>query len=147
MKNKKKILIVSFLILIILISIVGTIIFKTLKRKPEPEPKPEQNVETEENVLVIGLDNTIKEEPEPEPEPEPEGPSTPAEWTTSIEAMGTEIGNLYIPRTKLNTPVYCKQSPEKMEKMPCFLYTSGGLNKPGVTCITGHNRRNRKTIF
>ena len=144
MKSKKKIFIIIFLILIIL-SVLAIVLFKVMKPKPEPEPEPEP--EPKENILVVGIDNTINETPEPEPEPEPQGPSTPAEWTTSIEAMGIEIGNLYIPRTKLDTPVYCKQSPEKMEKMPCFLYTSGGLNKPGVTCITGHNRRNRKTIF
>ena len=28
--------------------------------------------------------------------------------------------------------------------MPCFLYTTGGLNKPGATLIVGHNKRNGK---
>ena len=146
MKNRKKILIIILAILIILIlflSVFGIIWFKYIKKTPEPEPEP--NPEPEENVLIVGMNNTIgNETPEPEPEPKPKLPTTPAEWTISIENSNSEIGTLYIPKTKLNTPVYCKQSPEKMEKMPCFLYTSGGINKPGVTCFTGHNRRNGK---
>ena len=31
-----------------------------------------------------------------------------------------------------------------MEKMPAFLYTSGGLNQVGITLFVGHNRRNGK---
>lgn len=33
-----------------------------------------------------------------------------------------------------------------MEQMPCFLYTTGGLNDVGVTLFVGHNRRNG-TLF
>ena len=29
-----------------------------------------------------------------------------------------------------------------MKTMACFLYTTGGLNKKGVTLIVGHNMRN-----
>ena len=58
--------------------------------------------------------------------------------------MNTTIGTLYIPKTKLNTKVYCNPDPKKMEKMPAFLYTSGGLNQVGITLFVGHNRRNGK---
>ena len=33
-----------------------------------------------------------------------------------------------------------------MEEMPCFLYTTGGLNKTGTTLFVGHNRMNG-TLF
>ena len=58
--------------------------------------------------------------------------------------MNSEIGTLYIPRTGLTTSIYSNSSVSQMEKMPCFLYTTGGLNKPGATLIVGHNRRNGK---
>ena len=62
----------------------------------------------------------------------------------NIYNMNTEIGTLYIPKTKLNTKVYSNPDPQKMEKMPAILYTSGGLNQKGITLIVGHNRRNGK---
>ena len=58
--------------------------------------------------------------------------------------MNTEIGTLYIPKTKLTTKVYSNPDPKKMDKMPALLYTSGGLNQTGITLIVGHNRRNGK---
>ena len=64
--------------------------------------------------------------------------------TNDIYALNSNIGTLYIPKTKLTTSVYCNSSPTQMEKMPCFLYTTGGLNKNGITLIVGHNRRNGK---
>ena len=66
------------------------------------------------------------------------------ELTQEIYSLNSNIGTLYIPKTKLNTSVYCNSSVSQMEKMPCFLYTNGGINKKGITLIVGHNRRNWK---
>lgn len=65
-----------------------------------------------------------------------------AKLTQDIYSLNSNIGTLYIPKTKLNTSVYCNSSVSQMEKMPCFLYTNGGINKKGITLIVGHNRRN-----
>ena len=67
-----------------------------------------------------------------------------AKLTQDIYSLNSSIGTLYIPKTKLNTSVYCNSSVSQMEKMPCFLYTNGGINKKGITLIVGHNRRNWK---
>lgn len=64
--------------------------------------------------------------------------------TEEVYTLNSNIGTLYIPKTRLNTSVYCNPSVSQMERMPCFLYTSGGINKKGITLIVGHNRRNGK---
>ena len=55
-----------------------------------------------------------------------------------------EIGTLYIPKTGLTTAIYSNSNVKMMEKMPCFLYSTGGLNRKGITLFVGHNRRNGK---
>ena len=64
--------------------------------------------------------------------------------TQEIYSLNSTIGTLYIPKTKLTTSVYSSAVVSQMEKMPCFLYTTGGLNNKGITLIVGHNRRNGK---
>ena len=64
--------------------------------------------------------------------------------TQEIYSLNSTIGTLYIPKTKLTTSVYSSAVVSQMEKMPCFLYTTGGLNNNGITLIVGHNRRNGK---
>ncbi len=151
MSKIKRYLIIFFIILIILvITIVGIV----LLNKDSDEPVVETNTATneEDNVLIVGMNNNSEDDnvvTEPEPEPSNVAGDSqvyldPADLTTGVENLNMEIGTLNIPKTKLKTQVYCRQSSTKMEKMPCFLYTSGGINKPGITCITGHNRRNGK---
>jgi LPXTG-site transpeptidase (sortase) family protein len=67
-----------------------------------------------------------------------------ADLTQEIYNINGPIGTLYIPKTGLNTQIYSNVTVDEMESMPCFLYTTGGLNKKGVTLFVGHNRRNGK---
>ena len=147
MNKKIKYIINTLVIILILASgIVGFIKYKQSK-ETVAETKPENKIE--ENIMVIGIDDKKNEQteqnqtpdPEPEPEPEPEDAST---LTQKLYNMNTEIGTVYIPKTKLTTKVYSNPDPKKMDKMPALLYTSGGLNQPGITLIVGHNRRNGK---
>lgn len=62
--------------------------------------------------------------------------------TQDLQEMNINIGTLYIPKTGLSTDVYCKQDANKMEVVPCMLYTNNGPNQPGVTILVGHNRDN-----
>ena len=138
-----------------------------LKNKTEEiSTEPEEPIQ-EENVLVIGIEkneienentqNTTVETPNQsgnqttnnqsqnsneknEPEEQPDASSL----TQQIYNMNTTIGKLYIPKTKINIQVYSNPDTKKMEKMPAFLYTSGGLNKTGITLFVGHNKRNGK---
>lgn len=132
-------------IIVIIIAIIGVVSYFTIKyiksKETVAEVKPVEN-KIEENVLVIGMDGSDNQEEEPEPEPEPEKDASTL--TQNLYNMNTEIGTLYIPKTKLNTKVYSNPDPQKMEKMPALLYTSGGLNQKGITLIVGHNRRNGK---
>lgn len=144
--NKK---IRNIIIVIIILAVIGAASYFAIKyiksKETVAEIKPTEN-KTEENVLVIGMDGSGNqtEEPKTEPEPEPEPEKDASTLTQNIYNMNTEIGTLYIPKTKLNTKVYSNPDPQKMEKMPAILYTSGGLNQKGITLIVGHNRRNGK---
>ncbi len=139
-KNIKYILII--LILIIIATAICLAIYFNFNKQEEVVNEIHQNVaveeKTEENVIVVPVEKT--EEPEPEPAPEPVKDA--ADWTNEISSLNMEIGTLTIPKTNLTTPIFCKQT--KMEEMPCFIYTTGGLNRKGVTLITGHNKRNGK---
>lgn len=153
--NKKIKYIIIYLTIILIIAIAIIIIIKYNESKETTAPVEETENTSTENVLVVGIntENTTKKleenqtsdnQPEPEPEPEPEPTKDASALTNEIYNMNTTIGTLYIPKTKLNTQVYCNPDPKKMEKMPAFLYTSGGLNQVGITLFVGHNRRNGK---
>lgn len=153
--NKKIKYIIIYLTIILIIAIAIIIIIKYNESKETTAPVEETENTSTENVLVVGINtenttNKLEEnqtsdnQPEPEPEPEPESTKDASALTNEIYNMNTTIGTLYIPKTKLNTQVYCNPDPKKMEKMPAFLYTSGGLNQVGITLFVGHNRRNGK---
>ncbi len=116
-------------------------------------------IDNQNQSLVVGIENNNKKEEKREEKKEEKKEDNkeekkeekkenvvldPATLTQQIYAMNSEIGTLYIPRTGLNTSIYSNSAVSKMEKMPCFLYTTGGLNKPGASLIVGHNRRNGK---
>ena len=159
--NKKIKYIIIPLIVILIITIAVIIVIKYNESKETVTPIEEPENTSKENVMVIGINtenttnqeeqkqpennnNQQTEEPSQEPQPEPEPTRDASALTQEIYNMNTTIGTLYIPKTKLNTKVYCNPDPKKMEKMPAFLYTSGGLNQVGITLFVGHNRRNGK---
>ena len=158
--NKKIKYIIIPLIAILIITIAVIIVIKYNESKETVTPIEEPENTSEENVMVIGINtenttsqeeqkqpennNKQPEEPTQEPKQEPEPTRDASALTQEIYNMNTTIGTLYIPKTKLNTKVYCNPDPKKMEKMPAFLYTSGGLNQVGITLFVGHNRRNGK---
>ena len=158
--NKKIKYIIIPLIAILIITIAVIIVIKYNESKETVTPIEEPENTSEENVMVIGMNtenttsqeeqkqpennNKQPEEPTQEPTQEPEPTRDASALTQEIYNMNTTIGTLYIPKTKLNTKVYCNPDPKKMEKMPAFLYTSGGLNQVGITLFVGHNRRNGK---
>ncbi len=158
MKNKLIYIVLFLLSIIIILSIVIVIKFNTKKVVKEPNTNEQTSIKEEtEETLIVGIEtnntekqndkNEEKQEEKQEEQKEEKHenqPQDPATLTQNIYNMNSEIGTLYIPRTGLTTSVYSNSSVSKMEKMPCFLYTTGGLNKPGATLIVGHNRRNGK---
>ena len=112
--------------------------------------QPNNNIINRNEIHNVEKDNmestrisTIESQPENITHNNEVGKSA-EELTQEIYSLNSNIGTLYIPKTKLNTSVYCNSSVSQMEKMPCFLYTNGGINKKGITLIVGHNRRNWK---
>ena len=165
MKNKLIYIVLFLLSVIIIFSVIIAIKFSVKKVSEEPNINEYTSIEEEpEEILIIGIEKNnniqnnkteekkeeVKEETKEEKNEEPKEEKTeehqqdPATLTQKIYNMNSEIGTLYIPRTGLTTSVYSNSSVSKMEKMPCFLYTTGGLNKPGATLIVGHNKRNGK---
>ena len=156
MKNKLIYIVLLLLSIIIILSIVIVIKFNNKKVVKEPNTNEQTSIKEEtEETLIVGIEtnntekqnnkNEEKQEEKQEEQKEEKHenqPQDPATLTQNIYNMNSEIGTLYIPRTGLTTSVYSNSSVSKMEKMPCFLYTTGGLNKPGATLIVGHNRRN-----
>lgn len=144
-------------IIIFLIIILMMIIILLIKPNKENVVTSGENInivqeeiqEKEENALVVSIGKQEEQPQEPEekeetPQPQPEPEKDAATLTQEIYDMNSPIGTLYIPKTGLKTEIYSSVIVEQMEKMPCFLYTTGGLNKTGVTLFVGHNRRNGK---
>ena len=155
MKNKIKIILLFFIATIIIISIIVYLNIKANKNKNAVEINNTVGnsiIEKTDEPIVVELGNNIKTEEKTQPEVENNKkeenkntqPQDAATLTQNIYNMNSEIGTLYIPKTGLTTPVFSNSSVSQMEKMPCFLYTTGGLNKPGATLIVGHNKRNGK---
>lgn len=149
MKKKIK-FIVIFLLIILAIILVLLIMLNKKNIKDEKEniniaSEKTEVEEKEENTLVINIGE--KEEqplPEEQEQPSSEPVKDAATLTQEIYNMNSPIGTLVIPKTGLNTQVYSSVTVDELEKMPCFLYTTGGLNKTGMTLLVGHNRRNGK---
>ena len=155
MKNKIKIILLFSIAIIIIISIILFLNIKANKNEKGIEINNTVGnsiIDKTDEPMVVELGNNIKTEEKTQPEAEnnkkEESKNTQtqdaATLTQNIYNMNSEIGTLYIPKTGLTTPIFSNSSVSQMEKMPCFLYTTGGLNKPGATLIVGHNKRNGK---
>lgn len=138
-------------IIVLLIIITIAICVMILKMNKKDITEKEQNVEniiieknkvenTEDQTLVININSTQEENEESEQENKKDA----ATLTQEIYSMNAPIGTLNIPKTAVNTKIYSNVTVDKMEEMPCFLYTTGGLNEIGTTLFVGHNRRNGK---
>ena len=138
---KKRNLIIGALISIIVLIALGVLLFKLRDKLIKKQNQVVQNAikqEQEEEMFFV-LDN-------PQVEEDPIYEKDAADYTRDIQSMNENIGTINIPKTGLVSEVYCRQDPNKMEEMPCMMYTNIGPNKPGVTIIVGHNRENG-TIF
>ena len=157
MKNKFIYIVFFLLSLIIIFLIIFAIKFTTNKIIKEPSVDELTLVENKQNeTLIVEIEKKnednkseekkveVKKEEVKKEEKKDEVVLDAATLTQQIYAMNSEIGTLYIPRTGLTTSIYSNSSVSQMEKMPCFLYTTGGLNKPGATLFVGHNKRNGK---
>ncbi len=154
MKKYIKYIVIFIIILLIIISVLLIKINQKNVEKQEINLDAEPGktaIEEEENILVVALEEEEEEQQQQQqPTEEPEEPQEPepvkdaSTLTQEIYNRNSPIGTLYIPKTKLNTQVYSSVTVDELEKMPCFLYTTGGLSKPGITLFVGHNKRNGK---
>ena len=156
MKNKIKIILLFFIAIIVIISIIVYLNIKANNKKNDVELNntvSDTITDKNDEPMVVELGNNIKTSDNPKTDEENSKnkeeskntqPLDAATLTQNIYNMNSEIGTLYIPKTGLTTAIYSNSSVSQMEKMPCFLYTTGGLNKPGATLIVGHNKRNGK---
>ena len=150
MKNRIKIIALFAIIIIVVILVVLYFNIKEKKNNIEiSNTVGNSNIaETDEPMIVelgkAGEKNQTDPENSNKEETKDTQPLDAATLTQNIYNMNSEIGTLYIPKTGLTTAIFSNSSVSQMEKMPCFLYTTGGLNKPGATLIVGHNKRNGK---
>lgn len=144
---KQRSLVIGAIISAVLIIIVAVFLIIVGPKIKVNNQAVEQNTVVKESVIEDDepIIATIEREYE-EAEEDPEYIPTPADITQNIQELDINIGTLNIPKINLNTEVYCKQNVDKMEVMPCMLYTNQGPNKPGVTILVGHNRENG-TLF
>ena len=140
--------IIISVIIIISVAVTLAIVGPNIKVKKKAKtviidnelPMIEQEKDDNEDEPLIAF---LEKKEEIQEEPKIKDAST---LTQDIQEMNIDIGNLKIPKTGLNTEVFCKQDANKMEEVPCMLYTNKGPNQPGITILVGHNRANG-TLF
>lgn len=142
---KQRSLVIGAIISAVLIIIVAVFLIIVGPKIKVNNQAVEQNTVVKEGVIDDDEPITaIIERQVDEIEEDPEYVKTPADITQDIQEQDINIGTLIIPKINFNSEVYCKQNANKMETMPCMLYTNEGPNKPGVTIFVGHNRENGK---
>ena len=141
MKNKIKIILLFFIVIIVIISIIVYLNIKANNKKNDIEINntiSDTIIDKTDEPMVVELGNNIKTRENPKTDEENSKnkeeskntqPLDAATLTQNIYNMNSEIGTLYIPKTGLTTAIYSNSSVSQMEKMPCFLYTTGGHNK------------------
>ena len=148
-KNIKYIIIFLFLLLVLILMLFILKLNATEKHKINENEEEivtlidDINITDKNEAIVVYLENKVKEQEITENAEETKDAYI---LTQEIYNINGAIGHLNIPKIELNTEVFSNQTVEKMEEMPCFLYTTGGLNKVGTTLIVGHNRANG-TLF
>lgn len=145
---KKRSLVIGAIISAILIIIVAVFLIIVVPKIKvnnqaivENTAIKENDIEEDDEPIIAMIERQVEEIEE-----DPEYVPTPADITQEIQGQDINIGTLRIPKINYNSEVYCKQNIDKMEVMPCMLYTNQGPNKPGVTILIGHNRENG-TLF
>ena len=144
---KQKSIIIGVIVSIAIIIIVAVFLIivgpkiKVRKSAHVQNEVVEQNIIDDEPLVAV-----LKDDEEEQEKEDPEYVKTAADITQELQEMDINIGTLNIPKTGYTSEVYCKQNANKMETMPCMLYTNEGPNKPGVTIFVGHNRENG-TLF
>lgn len=136
---KNKIILIIIIIVIILIISLLVIVVKSNTKPTITEIQPQANIEEVEEPLVVLLE---EKKETVENQEEPVHVKDASELTQEIYDINGPIGNINIPKTGLNTQIYSRVTASQMEEMPCFLYTTGGLNEIGTTIFVGHNRNN-----
>ncbi len=141
---KQKNLVIGIIVsvcILILVAIFLIVLGKKIKKTEPADPNYAEEQINEDKPIIATIERKTEEIEE-----EPEYVPTPADITQGIQEQDINIGTLNIPKINYNSEVYCKQNANKMEVMPCMLYTNEGPNKPGVTILVGHNRENG-TLF
>lgn len=91
------------------------------------------------NDILSNTANSIVSEPQEEPQT---NTNTSSGGSSGQKYKNfTILGQIEIPKTKVNYPVLAEVSPKALSVSVAQLY-GPGLNKPGNTIIIGHNNRN-----
>lgn len=135
---------ISIIILICCIIFIMIFLIKDKNIGQTKEINTEKDIETEKientlNTMIVELNQNKDENAKENPKIK-----SAAEISQEIYAINGPIGKIKIPRTGINMTILSNVTVDNMEKCPCFLYTTGGINKKGTTLIVGHNKRNGK---
>ncbi len=158
MKKRKKVFILIFILCIIIICALSfAVIYKDNTTIEVPEISLlQQEFEIESSYYRVILDNSENQNSN----------SSNSEGSFSTSSSGTSSGSktkkssgsgsntrvgavtytpkIQIPRTGIKYTIYSQMTVKNMEKGVVILSTDRGLNEPGNTVISGHNRRNGK---
>lgn len=145
-KKMKKIVYIVVITIILIICVLGILGIVNLRKNNNSENtintnEIANNEMEKNNAIIIGIEKNQTKEPTQERNSKT---TNAAMSTQDIYNLNREIGTLNIPKTGLTTSIYSNVTVDKMEEMPCFLYTTTGLNQKGVTLFVGHNRMNGK---
>lgn len=141
----------SILTIILVISIIAIIIllgfwiYDTYTKNKIEKDALTAIEEFNNQIIVQENMDIVEQNQEPEVEPEPEETTTNNKTNTSSSGQKyknfTILGQIEIPKTKVNYPVLAEITPKALNVAVAKLY-GPGLNEIGNTVIIGHNNRN-----
>lgn len=142
----------SILTIILVISIIAIIIllgfwiYDTYTKNKIEKDALTAIEEFNNQIIVQENMDIVEQNQEPEVEPEPEETTTTNNKTNTSSSGQkyknfTILGQIEIPKTKVNYPVLAEITPKALNVAVAKLY-GPGLNEIGNTVIIGHNNRN-----
>lgn len=151
LSSKKMIKVLIIMILFLIIIAIGFFIFSIFHDSSDNDLQQVQNIYEEifkseetqnENIILTAV---IKQEENNNQDNNENTEKIKPSIPTTYNGFET-IGKIEIPKTNLDTFLLSQVTIDGMEVAPCFLYTTGELNKSGNTLIVGHNYQNN-TLF
>lgn len=157
-RDKNVLTLLLIMVIVIIVGLIGYLGFEIVNGKVKESQSEEITDEFDSQIPTVTEDELVVDENiVTTPNEENTGSSTNSGGTStsssysgsSYSSSGVNIsgywvvGTIRIPATGIKYSIFSEPTRQALERGVGQVYTTGGLNQPGNTVISGHNYRNR----